>query len=178
MPSLVTTPLQYPLINGFRKSFVSLEAVWSLVPPGPIGAIVAATGALNLNMKGYKNIHMERTKTRGDARGTHPDPLGKTRGSNKYKASVELMIEEWLHLQQQIQAIQSDYGNAFFNFSRTYTENGSDTITDIAIGCTMDSTEGTDDQGDDPTMRKMELNPLKILFNQLDDEIPLQPLPQ
>ena len=166
----MTTPLTYPNINGFEKSFVSIEAVWS-APSANSGA--GASGALNLNMRGYKNIEMSRVKTRGEKRGTHPDPLGKTRGSNKYKASVEMAITEFSLLQAQLAAIRADYGNVFFSFSRTYTENGTDTITDTALGCTLDSTEGTDEQNDDPTMRKVDLNPLKILFNGLDDEVPL-----
>lgn len=178
----MTIPLSYPLINGFRKSFVSIEATFFASLAGAsaqLGAAGAAVqvGSLNINMKGYKNIHFERIKTRGEARGTHPDPLGKTRGTNKYKGTIEMLIEEYSLLQSQLAAIQLDYGNAFFSFSRTYTENGSDTIKDTAIGCTLDSTEGTDDQGDDPTMRKVELNPLKIYFNGLDDEIPLAPVP-
>ena len=120
---------------------------------------------------------MSRVKTRGEKRGTHPDPLGKTRGSNVYKCTIEMLNEEFYLLQAQLASLQADYGNALFSFSRTYTEPGTGTIKDTAIGCTLDSTEGTDEQGDDPSVRKIDISPLKIYFNGLDDEIPLAALP-
>jgi hypothetical protein len=60
----------------------------------------------------------------------------------------------------------------------TYGENGFDTIVDELLGCTMDTTEASNSQGPDPLVRKVELNPLKIRFNQIDDlEFPLVPPP-
>jgi hypothetical protein len=166
----MTTPISYPLVDGFRKSFVSIEAVFTAksAQGGP---------AMSLNFRGFKNIEMSRTRTRVEARGNHPDPLGKTRGTNAYKAAVEILIEEFNQLQAELAGINSAYGDVLFTFTRTYTENGSDTITDTAIGCSFDTTESTDAEGAEPSMRKIELNPLKILFNGIDDTTPLAPVP-
>lgn len=165
----MTTPISYPLVDGFRKSWSSIEAVFS--------ARSGSGPSMALNFRGFRNINLSRTKSRPHVYGTHPDPIGKVRGKNEYKGSVEILVEEWNQLQAELANIRADYGNVFFTFTRTYTENGSDTIVDTAIGCTIDTTESDDSEGTDPTMRKIELNPLKIYFNGLDDEIPLAPVP-
>ncbi len=166
----MATPISYPLIDGYRKSFVSIECVFSA--KGAQGA-----PSMSLNFRGFKNISMSRTRERGEARGNHPDPLGKTRGKNTYKASVEILIEEFNQLQAELAKISQAYGDVFFTFTRTYTENGTDTITDTAIGCTFDTTESDDTESADPSLRKIELNPLKVLFNGIDDTTPLAPVP-
>jgi hypothetical protein len=174
----MASPLSYPLIDGYRKSFVSIEAVFSTKQTALSGAPSVGT-ALSLNVRGFKNITMKRKRTRGIPRGNHPNPLGKTRGSNAFECAIEMYIEEFNLLQAQLvqAALGGFYGDVFFNFSRTYTENGTDTIVDTAIGCTLDETDGDDTQSDDPTVRKIDLAPLNILFNQQPDTQPLQPVP-
>lgn len=167
---MATTPISYPLVDGFRKSFSSIECVFTARSSG-------GGPAMSLNFRGFKSIKMKRTRTRVKARGNHPDPLGKTRGTNEYEAEVEVLVEEFNQLQSELAAINAAYGDVFFTFTRTYTENGSDTITDHAIGCTFDTTESDDNESADPTMRKISLDPLKIYFNGLDDTVPLAPVP-
>jgi hypothetical protein len=134
------------------------------------------TGAVALNFRGFKSIQRSRTRTRTILHGNHPDPIGKTRGKNEYKASVEILLAEYNALQAAIQSAQAGYGDVFFSMIVSYSENGFDTITDTVIGCTFDTTEASDSDGTEGTMRKIELNPLKILFNGLDDcAVPLAP---
>lgn len=173
MPS----PIAYPLTNGVRHSFASIEAVFAqTVAPSGVGGGTGA--AMALNFRGFKAINYSRTRSRVEARGTHPDPLGKTRGTNAYKADCEILLAEFNLLQAQLQQIQAGYGDVFFNFIVTYSENGFDTITDTILGCTMDLTDASNTESADPTMRKIDLAPLKILFNGIDDLAnPLQPVP-
>jgi hypothetical protein len=142
-------PIQYPLINGNRHDFSSIE--------------LKLQGNVFI---GFKAIDYSRTRERGMVPGNHPDPLGKTRGKNTYKATVELYIAEWNAFQAQL---GDGYGDVFFQVLVTYSENGFDTIQDVINGCTMDSTEASGSSGTDPLTRKFELNPLKILFNGIDD---------
>jgi hypothetical protein len=173
-----TSPLSYPLVDGYRKSFVSIEARFS-TPVASLSVAGLNVGAsLSLSLLGFKDITMKRTRKRGLARGFHPNPLGKTRGSNEFEATLEMYVDEFNALVAQLSAVNPvAYGDVFFNFSRTYTENGTDTITDTAYGCTLDETDGNDTQSDDPTTRKVSLNPLNILFNGQPDTVQLNPLP-
>lgn len=145
----MTTPIQYPLINGVRHSFASIELKLA-----------------SLIYVGFKSINYSRTRSRGKAMGNHPDPLGKTRGTNEYSADVELYLAEWNLFQQ---SLGPGYGDVLFQVLVTYSENGFDTIVDTINGCSIDSTDAQNAQGSDPSVRKVDLSPLKILFNGADD---------
>ena len=146
--------IQYPLINGRRHSFASIE--------------------LKLNGQifiGFKSINYSRTRSRTMVYGTSPDPLGKTRGTNEYKADCELYLAEF---QNFVNDLGSGYGDISFDITVTYSENGFDSICDVIKGCTLDSTDASNSQGTDATVRKMDLNPIKILFNGIEDlDVPL-----
>lgn len=145
----MTTPIQYPLINGLRHSFSSIE--------------LKINGQIFV---GFKSINYNRTRSRSMAYGNSPDPLGKTRGTNEYKADCELLLAEF-HVF--MSSLGAGYGDKAFDISVTYTENGFDTISDVIRGCTIDTTDSSNSQGTDPSVRKIELNPIKILFNGVDD---------
>jgi hypothetical protein len=153
------TPIPYAIVNGSRHSPVSLELKFN-----------------GLLYVGFKSAQYSRKRSRAMAKGNSPDPLGKTRGTNVYTASVEFLIAEFNQL---IRQMGPGYGDQFFSVTCTYTENGFDTITDEILGCTIDSTEATADQtSDDPLYRMVELTPVKIRFDRLDDLlIPLAPPP-
>ena len=168
----MTTPISYPLVNGVRHSFSSIEATAQVSSAG------GGTTSVNLNFRGYKAINYDRTRTRTMVHGNHPDPLGKTRGKNEYKGDVEILLAEFNALQAALQSVQAGYGDVFFNYVVTYSENVFDTLTDTLIGCTLDTTNVAQSESADPLMRKIELNPIKILINGLDDvSNPLAPLP-
>lgn len=153
------TSLAFPLVNGIRHSFSSIEL--------KIAGLI---------FSGFKGINYSRTRTRGLIRGNSPDPLAKTRGSNEYKADCEVYLAEFNLIQQALQALATSkfgtpggYGDVFFPVYVSYSENGLDVITDTLLGCTMDSTESSNGEGTDGTVRKFELAPLKILYNGIDD---------
>ncbi len=145
----MTTPISYPLINGVRHSFSSIE----LKLKGQI-------------FVGFKSINYSRTRSRAFVRGNHPDPIGKTQGENEYSADCELYLAEWNKFQKDLGA---GYGDLPFEVFVTYSANGFDTIQDVIRGCTMDSTEASNAQGPDASIRKFDMNPLKILFDGVDD---------
>jgi hypothetical protein len=143
------TPLQYPLLNSVRHSFASVEFKFN-------GLVYVGVASMN-----YK-----RTRSRGLVRGPHPDPLAKTIGENEYAADCELYLAEWNLFQRNL---GPGYGDVFFTAACTYSSNGFDMISDTILGCTMDTTEIALAKGTDGLSRKIELNPLKILFNGVDD---------
>lgn len=148
------TSIQYPLINGVRHSFASIE--FKLWTPSGAGQIYV----------GFKSINYSRKRTRSQPRGAHPDPLGKTRGDNDYAADCELYLAEWNLFQA---TLGKGYGDIAGQVIVTYGENQFDVITDTLNGCNIDSTEASQSQGPDALVRKVDLGPTKILFNGLDD---------
>jgi hypothetical protein len=154
----MATPIPYPLINGARHGFSSIE--------------------LKIHtqiFKGFKSLNFNRTRSRGLVRGNHPDPIGYTRGENEYKADCEIYLAEWALFQQ---ILGVGYGDVAFPVLVTYGENAFDAITVELTGCHMDSTDFSHGQGTDALTVKCDLNPLKIVINGVDDtEFPLTPPP-
>lgn len=160
------SPISYPLVNGVRHSWASIEV--------KVAGQVFYVTSVNYSRK------RNRTKTREN----HPDPTGKTRGSNDYDADLEMLLSEFNNLQAVLinqanqQGLNGGYGDVFFQVIVSYTEAGLDTVTDSILGCTMDSTEASNSEGTDGTKRKIDLCPLKILYNGQDDlATPLQAPP-
>lgn len=141
--------IQYPLVNGVRHGFSSIEL--------KIGGDIYI---------GFKSINYNRTRTRGTPRGNHPDPLGKTRGTNEYKADIEMLLAEYNAM---ITKLGNGYGDVLFPVYVTYGETNFDTITDELIGCSIDTTDASNSESPDPLYRKFELNPVKVKFAGLDD---------
>jgi hypothetical protein len=151
---MAASPINYPLINGVRHSFPSIE--------------------LKLNgliFVGFKSINYSRKRSRSMIYGNNADPIGKTRGKNEYSCDAEFYLAEF---NQFLASLGPGYGDLAFTINVTYTENSLDTIQDVILGCTLDSSEVSQSEGTDALVRKFEMNPLKILFNGVDDSaIPL-----
>lgn len=153
----MTTPLNYPMVNGYRYSWVSIEVKVA-------GQIFYATA-----------VNYSRKRNRAVVRANHPDPIAKTRGSNEYAADIEMLLSEFNALQATLinvanqQGLNGGYGDVFFQTIVMFGETSLDTITDTINGCTMDSTESSNAEGTDASKRKFEMSPLKILFGGQDD---------
>ena len=150
--------LVYPLIRGFRHGFSSITLQFALDSGKKVQMYC-------------KSINYGRTRSRGLVEGNHPDPIAKTRGTNAYKASVEIALAEYRLLTAEI---GPGYGDKIFTTLVTYGENGFETVTDEILGCTIDDDDASNSSGPDPLMRKLDLAPLKILMAGRDDlEIPM-----
>lgn len=149
--------LPFPVINGVLHSFASIEAIL-----GPAGRVSVAMKAINYSRK----------RDREMPAGAHPDPIGKTRGTNKYAGDCELYLVQWQLLLVSLGL--EGYGDVPFPVIVTYSDIGMPTVTDELLGCTLDSTEASQTQGNAALIRKCDLSPVKILFNGVDDNfIPL-----
>jgi hypothetical protein len=158
--------INYPVGTGYRHSWASIEVKLA-------GKVFYAT-----------SVNYSRKRNRTMVRENHPDPVAKTRGSNEYAADIEMLLAEFNALQAELinqanqQNLSGGYGDVFFDVVVQYTENNLDTVTDTIKFCTMDSTEASNSEGTDPTKRKFDLAPLKILFGGQDDlAIPLKAPP-
>lgn len=142
------TPIPFPLINGVRHDFTSIE--------------------LKLDDQlyiGFKSVNFSATRSRSMVMGNHPDPIGKTKGTNEYKADCELYLAEWNLLQQKL---GKGWQDKAFTMLVTYGANGFDTVVVEITGCTLDGTDFSHSQGTDALSVKVDLNPMKILINGID----------
>jgi hypothetical protein len=157
MTTLATIP--YPMANGTRASFVSLEAKFA-------GQIFV----------GFAKLTYKRTRDIEVVYGTNKDPIGQTDGTNAYEASCEMLLAEFNALQAKL---GPGYGDVFFKIDATYSQTGLDLIHDELLGCRLLSTDSDASQGTAALKRTFDLKPLKILFNGIDDNSsPLQGVPQ
>lgn len=157
---MATKPLRSYLINGIAFSYASAQVEISC----------PATGlSVDLENVGLTAINFKRERDRGEpGRGGHPDPLFKVRGQNKYTASLKAYKSVRDYIVEEVLG-GAGHGDRVFNITVTFLENGLDAkIVEIRM-CTWD-TDGSDNQkGTDPTEVEVQLSPLKILFDGLDD---------
>ncbi len=144
------TPIAYPDFNSFRAGF---QAVVLKID--------------RQEFTGFKSVEGERTRERTKVYGANADPIGKTRGKNDYKFSVEVYVAEF-------KAFMTDhfgagYGDVQFSCEVDITEAGYDTQTYQILGCTVDSSQFSFSEGTDALTQKVEFNPIKIIFNKVDD---------
>jgi hypothetical protein len=159
MTTVATIP--YPMVDGVRASFVSIEAKFA-------GQVIP----------GITKIDYERTRSRTKLYGTNRDPIAKTAGTNEYKATAEMYLAEFVQFISNVLG-GAGYGDKFFSVDVTYSVTGMDLVHDQIIGCTLDSTKASNAQGTEGSKREVDLDPVKILFAGLDDnELPLQGSPQ
>lgn len=142
--------IPYPLINGVRHSFTS--------------TVLKIDGQ---EFAGYRKVTWNRTRERSMVYGNNPDPLGKTRGKNSYEMKVTVLIAEW-------KAFITDhfgegYGDQSFTTQLSYIENGFDSQDVQALGCTIDGSSSDNSEGTDATEIEIDLQPVKIIVNGVDD---------
>ena len=147
--ALTINGIAYPLTTGSAFSYASIE----------------------LNMAGqtftaFEDINYGRKRTREFVRGAHPDPLSKTVGENEYNCSVTLEVLEWFFWLEQL---GSGYGDAFFDISVIYNSPQLGVVQDDVIGCTIDEVTAALKRGPSPLHKKIDLRPLKVLEDGLDD---------
>lgn len=156
--TVATSPLQFPLINGGGLSYPSIEL--------KINGLI---------FRGFKSINYDYSRERAKVYGNSPDPLFKTTGKADYTCDAEIYLAEWNAFLAQLGA---GFGDAFFPILVSYTQPGFDPTQDSILGCTIDKMTASQSEGTDPLVRKVEFNPLKILYNGLDPlAIPLAPPP-
>lgn len=145
------TPIRYPDTIGFRASFQSV--------------ILKIDGQ---EFPGFVAVDGERTRERVLVYGANADPIGKTRGKNTYKMSVGVYVAEFNNYV--IQHFGAGWGDQPFEAEVQINENGYDTQQYLGLGCTIDVTKWSFAEGADPLkFEGIEFNPIKILFNGVDD---------
>lgn len=156
---MAVKPLRQILINGVAYSFASVKMTITCDETGQ---------ELDLSDGGYSSVNFSRERERGELRGPHPDPQGKTRGSNKYSASIKFHMSTLNYFIQSTLG-GAGYGDRFFVVNLQYLEKGLDPVTIDIQGCTLDKDSVDNSKGTDATEVDTDLHPLKYLRNGLDD---------
>ena len=138
----MTTP-KYPLVNGVRYSFASIELV------------VAGKRIL-----GAKEIAYTETLEPGEIRGTSSQILGRTAGDYSVEGSCTLYREEWDDL---LDTLGEGYLRKSFDVTVTYADEGAPTKTDNLVGCRIKSVEQSNSQGTDGLEVQLQLHVMYLL---------------
>lgn len=136
--------MDYPLINGHRYSYASIEA--------------------DVNGKkfyGHKEISYSQDLEPGEVRGAHSQVLGRTKGDLKAEGSLTTYLEEWKEL---LDALGDGYMEKSFDITVSYAEDGRPTVTDKLRGCRIKKVEESHSQGTDGLTMKIDLHILWIEF--------------
>jgi hypothetical protein len=155
-------PIAVPLVNGTAWSFARLR-------------IEVAGFKLN---GGIKSAKYKRERKRDQVRSNHVDPVAQTDGENSYSGSIEVYAAWWLNLMRTVRTtLGQGYGDVAFNAFISYGPSALDPFQDVLVGCHFDSTDADNSQGTAALVRTIDLQPLKILFDGVDDcEVSLQQL--
>ena len=145
-------PMVYPLINGYRPSWASIEFKFN-------GTIVVAINKAKYGAK----------RTRTQPYGTNVNPLAKTRGKIAYNGNVTWLLTEYYNFIGILGAAdptgQNSYGDAFFGVDITYQDTGGGIIHDQLLGCTIDEDDSAHTEGAETLMVTTDLAPLLVLRN-------------
>jgi hypothetical protein len=111
--------LQYPLINGDRHSFASVEIQFN-----------------NLSIGGFTAINYEALLDGQPVRGAGPLVIGHTIGLASWTGDFEMLLEEWNFFQA---SLGPGFMQQYFNIRVTYAARGMSTIVDTLSGCRVKS---------------------------------------
>lgn len=149
--------LSYPLVNGMRHEWSSIE--------------IKLDGDVYV---GVKEIKYSDTLKPTKIHGTHPAPIGRTRGVYEAEASVVLWFAEAIQFRKKLGA---GYMEKAFDIVVSYVEDGFDTVVDEIIGARITKDEGGASQGPDGLTIAWDLDVMKIIHNGDDPlKIPLEKL--
>jgi hypothetical protein len=95
----MTTPIQYPLINGVRYDYSAIS--------------YGSSAFAGLPMVGITEIEYSQELAGGDVRGTLPQQMGATRGQLKTDGSFTILLLEYDNLIQQLCVINGTPGSGF-----------------------------------------------------------------
>ncbi len=153
-------PLQYPLVNGVRHEWSSIE--------------IKLDGQVYV---GVKSISYDDKLEPTAVRGTHPKKIGRTRGVYDANGSIELYLAEATIFRRALAAKVggNGYKEVAFDIVVSYGENDFDTITDEIIGCRIKSDAGGGSQGPDALVTKWDLDVMDILWDGISSLIQTNP---
>jgi hypothetical protein len=158
----MAAPTEYPLINGKRYSFCSIEAVFATTSPIPI--------------IGLKSLNYSESLEPGEVYGTRPQLLGYTRGKQKPTADAEFYRLEFDAFRLTLGAAGIGFGEAVFDIPVMWAELGAPVVTDVIVGARITKVESSNSDGTDASTIKVTFAPLRVNFGGTPIAVPALPL--
>lgn len=142
-------PLSYPMVNGNRYDFSSVQIT---VPD------------INRVFEGVKSVGYSDELSPGKLRGNRAQVVGRTRGQYEASANVEMYKSE---AQQLIDALGPGYMERSFSITVAYSEPATPDliIVDTISGCRIKKVEDSGSEGEEAIATKFDLDALLILRN-------------
>jgi hypothetical protein len=141
--------VDYPLISGVRHEWSSVE--------------IRLKGDIYI---GVKSINYTDDLKPTKLYGTHPKPIGRTRGQYNCSASIEMYTAEASKFRA---VLGPGYKEVEFDIVVSYVESGFETITDGIFGCRIVKDQGGGSAGAaDGLSVPWDLDPMNIVWNDLD----------
>lgn len=140
-------PIAYPLINGHRFSFASIEAIFNGIP-----------------MIGFTEITYKPSLKAGIVYGSRPQPLGRTRGKVEYSFSFKMLRLEFEALKLTL-AGGVGFGEFPFDVIVQYGEIGQPVVTDSIISARIEEAELSNSDGTDPAQVNVTCSAMGMLLN-------------
>jgi hypothetical protein len=137
--------LAFPLVNGVRMEWSSVEIKLG-------GDIFLGVASIDYTEK------LDPTMVYG----THPQPIGRTRGQYLAEGKIELYKSEALQLREKLGA---GYLETPFDVVVQYAEPGQDVVTDELIGARLKGLESSHSSGTDPLKESSDLSIMFIRRN-------------
>jgi hypothetical protein len=140
--------IPYPLVNGHRYSYASIEI-----------------RILDKIFFGFHAINYTNALSVGELYANAPHKIGRTRGRYEPTASAEMYRLEYENLKLQLAQLNGGQGyqEVPFDIIVAYAEQPSQpVVTDTIIGCRIVSSEFSNTEGTDPSMVSLELNVMAI----------------
>src|SRR4051812_25063026 len=136
---------QYPLINGVRYSFSSIE--------------LALDGA---TMIGFKELSYKAALDPGEVRGAAAQLIGRTRGQFSADGALTLYRQEFDEL---VARLGPGFMERSFPIAAMYADEGQPTVCDQLIGCRIKNVDKSSSEGSEALTVKLDLHIMLIRFN-------------
>ena len=143
----------YPLINGHRYSWASIEAFFKGVP-----------------ILGIKSINYKSSLKAGTVRGTAPQKIGRTRGEQDADCDFEMLKLEAMAFIGILGAAGVGFGETSFQIKVAYSENlpgvfPQPVIVDSINGVRIEELAASNAEGTDASMMKFTCSAMDVLHN-------------
>lgn len=142
--------LQYPLVNGHRYDYTSIEI--------NLGGVL---------FSGIKSINYKHSLDPGLVRGTRAQVVGRTRGQYEAEGSIEFYKNEYDAFIAQLMLLNPNFGylEQSFDADIHYSEPLQTVITDRCVGCRLKNADHSPAEGNDPITVSCDLSILYIIEN-------------
>lgn len=156
----MSLPIVYPLINGHRYSFASIEAIFKALP-----------------IIGFKSINYDDSLEPGEVYGSRPQLLGATRGKQKASGDFEMYRLEFEFFKATLGVAGVGYGEEYFDINVTFSEGAlQPVITDTLLGCRIKKAASGNTDGTDASMIKCDLFVTRVLLGKVPIATPSLPI--